>query len=136
MSSIYASAREIFLTWLLTGTGAPVGAADVCVIGVKSSYVFDTAHETLADVPGTDIVIAEVVLSSVTLTGGVTDAADLALTGLTPGPTLDALIVYAKWAATEQLLCYIDAATDSSLPLTLSTSKMNISWPIAGIFKI
>lgn len=136
MSGIYPLARENFLTWLLSGAGAPAGAADICIIGVTSAYVYSDTHETLADVSGAAVCIAEQTLANVTLVGGVIDADDLAVTGITTGPTLDAFIVYAKWATTEQLLFYIDSATDGTLPQILSTSKMNIQWPVAGIGKI
>lgn len=136
MSAVYPTARENFLTWLLSGAGAPVGAANICVIGVKDTYVYSAAHAVLAAVAGVDIVIPEVVLTGVTLTGGVIDAADLALTGVTPGPTLDAYVVYAKWAAATQLLFYIDTATDSTLPQILTTAKLNVEWSASGIGKI
>ena len=135
MSAIYPKARENLLDWALNG-GGPAAPGSVCVIGVTSSYIYSDTHVDLADIPIGDICIAEQILAGVTIVGGLLDATDLSLSGITTGPTLDALIVYFKWAGSEQLLFYIDSTTDSSLPQVLTTDKLNIAWAPSGIGKV
>lgn len=136
MSAIYPLARENLLDWALNNSG-PASVGLLYMIGVTSGYAFNAAHADLADVPGGDICIAEVELANSTIAAGVIDGDDIALTGLTPGPTLDALIIYARWPTGEsQLIFYIDSDSDASLPLELTTSKLTINWPLAGIGKI
>lgn len=84
---------------------------------------------------------ANILFTSGALTGtvsadGVLDAVDIEVTGVTPGPELDALVVYLEHAGGSALVCYIDSSTDASLPITLVNTTFGIRWNELGICKI
>jgi hypothetical protein len=133
MSAIYDSFREQLIEWLLLG-GLPASPV-IHVLGVDSTYVFDTTHVDAADL-GASVVLPAEPLVNFTYVGGVLRADNLLLEGLTPGPIIDALVVLFTWAGGEALVCYIDSATDASLPMEITTGKLNIIWGASGICKI
>lgn len=135
MNRIYPIAKERLLEWAFTSTG-PAGGADICVIGVKDTYAFSEAHSTLADVSVGAIVAPEAVIANVTLDAGVVDGDNVALAGMTTGQTIDAFIVYAKWASTTLLLCYMDTPTNGSIPQSINSPAGLLEFDAAGIFTL
>lgn len=134
-NAIYPLAKQRLLEWAFNGNG-PGGAASLCVIGVKSGYVYSASHSTLADVSGSEIIVPESPLGNPTFTLGVIDADDEDLSGMTTGQTLDAFIVYMKWASATLLLCYMDTASNGSIPTTINASTGLLQFPVEGIMSL
>lgn len=134
MSAVYPKFRESLLSWALNAN-PPAGLA-FYMIGVDSSYVYDAAHNDLADIAGGDIVMPEHALDSVTIVNGIVDAADESYTGLTIGHELDAVIIYMKdGAAASYLAAYIDESSDGSIPQTFDSTSGEVRWHASGIFR-
>lgn len=133
MSGIYDTFREQLIDWMLNG-GAPADAVPY-VMGVDDSYTFDTAHANLSDLGASDVIDAAE-LTGFTYTNGVLRADNLLIEGITPGPIVDAFVVFFSWTGGDHLVCYVDSATDASLPVEIVTGKLNILWAAGGICKI
>jgi hypothetical protein len=134
MSAVYPKFREQLLSWALNAN-PPAGLA-FYVVGVDSTYVYDAAHNDLADVGSGPVTIAEQALTSVTITNGVVDAANVSVTGLDTADSLDALVVYLKdGAAASYLAAYIDESVDGSIPQGIDATQGVISWAVGGIFR-
>jgi len=131
MSAVYPLFREQLVSWMLNAD-APAGIAFYCV-GVDSTYTYSAAHSQLVDIGVSPIQIPEQALATVTYAGGVLDAADVELTGLTPGDGLDAVIIYVKWGAGNRLVAYLDESLDASIPTTISNSEGRIRFGTGGI---
>lgn len=132
---IYPLAKQRLIDWILNNDG-PAGSADLCVIGVKATYTYNAGHSTLANVSGASIVVPERELQNVTTDLGVVDADDVDLTGMSVGETIDAFIVYFKWASATLLLAYMDTPTNSSIPQTINSPAGLLTFDPAGIFRI
>lgn len=82
----------------------PAGSLRVAL--VTTAYTYSDAHEFYSSVTG---VLATATLASITTTGGILDAADVAVSGISAG-AVDALVIH-WWtgnAATSRLMLYID----------------------------
>lgn len=109
------------------GTGINLGTADVRVILVDlADYAYSAAHTFLSDVPA----LARVAVAALTgesWTGGVFDAADLTVPGVT-GDQFESLILYIDTGVegTSRLIAYYDTAT--GLPITPNGGGVDITW--------
>lgn len=116
----------------LTGTGTTGLYAALVDTG---TYTYSSAHQfysSLSGVVGTDQEI-----TSVTLTAGTVDGADVTFTAVT-GATVEALVLYRKNAGantTWQLVAYIDTGV-TGLPVTPNGGDISISWNASGIFSL
>lgn len=92
----------------------------------------------LADIPVGARVGAAVTLAGKSNVAGVMDANDLAFTGLSGAPSIEALVLYknAGSDATNALIAYIDTAT--GLPVPSGASQVNVIWDNGAnkIFKL
>lgn len=98
---------------------------------LKATHAYNAAHDFFDDISA-DVVGTPETLASVSITGGVLDAADALFAGLT-GDEVGALAIY-KWtgtAGTSRLLIFIDDY--AGLPFTPDGSDLPIVWPAAGI---
>lgn len=134
-NTVYPIVKQRLLEWA-RNSNPPAGGADLCIIGVKDTYVYSGSHETLADVPGAAIVAPETIIDNDTITLGVVDGDNATLTGMTETETLDAFIVYYKWASTTLLLCYMDTPTDVTIPQIINSPTGLVEFPVEGIFGI
>lgn len=101
------------------------------VAACTSAYAYSAAHEFYTSLAG---ILAEATLGTKTSTGGVLDAADTLLAGLSAG-AINSLVVF-KWTgsgATSKLLFYFD--TGVNFDLTPSGDVLVI-WPEASGVKI
>ena len=135
MSKLYPLWLESLLDAYFTEAPPAVGSTDVMVAPVDAGYVYSDSHASTEDV-GEHFVGEAVALLNATLTGGVLDADDVTLTGLTQGTVIPALVIFAVWDGGSQLMAYIDSTADSTLPLTARAATASIVWDAAGIFKI
>jgi hypothetical protein len=134
MSAVYPKYREQLIAWALAAN-APAGLL-FYVIGVDATYVYDAAHNDLADVPGAAISIPEQALVSVTYVNGIVDADNVNVTGLDTADDLDAFIIYLKsGGGATYLAAYIDESSDGSVPQAIDSTKGVISWHASGIFR-
>ena len=120
----------------LTGNAPDLATADVKAVLVDTAdYTYSAAHEFLDDIPAAGRVATTAALASKTTTGGVFDAADIALPD-TGGDTSEALVLYVDTAveATSRLIAYIDTAT--GLPITPDSTEDSIAWNASGIFAL
>lgn len=132
---IYPLMKQRLLEWARNSNG-PAGGADLCIIGVKDTYVYSASHETLDDVSGAAIVAPEAVIADDTITLGVVDGDDATLTGMIETEVLDAFIVYYKWPAATLLLCYMDTPTNMTIPQTINSTAGLVEFAAEGIFGI
>lgn len=132
-----ASALYTPFKTLLLGGDIDLANDDIKVVLVDAAdYTFSAAHDFLDDVAAGARVATSGNLTGKSITGGVFDAADLTLPGVTGDPS-EALILYKDTgsAATSPLICYIDQAT-SGLPVTPNSGDINIVWNASGIFAL
>lgn len=126
MSALYDSAREGFLTG-----GIDWSTDDIRVALVDTDdYTFSAAHTNLTDVPSAARVAVSGSLSGKTTTGGVADAADVSLSGVTGDP-IEALVVYRHTDGA--LVAYIDGVS-----LTPNGGTVTVTWDDGAnkIFKL
>ena len=100
-------------------------------VAVSSAYTYDSADQYYSDLAG---ILGTADLASKSSTGGVLDAADTQLTGLSAG-AIDAIII-CKWtgsAATSALLFYFDTGLNFG---ATPTGDPLIVWPNASGIKI
>jgi hypothetical protein len=97
------------------------------------TYTYNAAHDFLDDLSG--VVGTAQTLGSVTITGGVLDAANPTFTAVS-GATVEALVIYKDTgvAGTSPLLVYIDSAT--GLPVTPNGGDITIEWNASGILTL
>lgn len=131
-NAIYDLGRQKFLegsiAWLTDNI--KVALVDSAV------YTVDPAtDEFLSDIPS--VVATSTNLTGKTTVGGVADAADVTLTGVS-GAESEALVIYKDTgvAATSPLIAYIDTAT--GLPVTPDGGDITITWDSGAnkIFKL
>lgn len=133
MSAVYPTFKGTLLTWLFGG-GWPTDA-ELKVAGVSGSYVYNATHSVVSDFSAAQL-FGDVLLTGTVSSDGTIDADDVEVTGVTPGPTLDALIVYAEWTGGTALVCYIDSSSDASLPIELTNTEFGIRFNALGICRI
>lgn len=93
-------------------------------------YTYSAAHANLSDVAAGSRVGAATALTLIdAAAGGVLDANDISVTGLSSPPTCEAIIVFKDTGveSTSTLLCYIDTAT-AGLPTPAGVSQVDIAW--------
>jgi hypothetical protein len=97
------------------------------------TYTYNAAHDFLDDLSG--VVGTAQTLGSVTITGGVLDAANPTFTAVS-GATVEALVIYKDTgvAGTSPLLVYIDSAT--GLPVTPNGGDITVEWNASGILTL
>lgn len=133
MSQVYPKLKEQLLSWALLSTGPADVTLQCC--GVDETYVYDAAHDTIADL-GDSIVMDRTDFQWSTLTDGNVTGFPVTVSGVTPGPTLAGVVVLMSWAGGTQLCAFIDQSTDASLPQEISSSAFAVQWDELGIFKI
>lgn len=116
------------------------GAIDLDTASIKASlvrgYTFSAAHTVVSDVTGAGGTLngTTAALSSVSITGGVFDAADTSLS-TTANATNHVLIIYQSSAVTggadvgagsQRLIMYMDTGT--GLPIQPGTGTVTITW--------
>lgn len=135
MSAVYPKFRESLVGWALNGN-PPAGLA-FYALGVDADYVYDAAHNDLADIPGGAIVMPEHLLDNVTYVNGIINADDELWTGLTLSETLDAVVIYMKdGAAASYLAAYIDESVDGSVPQLITATTGTVRFHSNGIFRV
>lgn len=132
-------ANQLYTTYkvaCLTGNAPDLATADVKAVLVDTDdYTFSAAHEFLSDVAAGARVATTAALGSKTTTGGVFDAADIALPD-SGGDQAEALVLYVDTGTegTSRLIAYIDTAT--GLPITPDSTEDTITWNASGIFAL
>jgi len=133
MSHVYPTLKQKLLGWALLG-GAPSDAT-LWVAGVDPNYIYDSAHDTIADL-GANIVMDDGPIPNVTYVNGLVTGDGFTLTGTTISDTMYAVVVYLKWTGGTQLCCFIDESTDASLPVTFDSIAFSVRWNLSGIFQL
>lgn len=115
------------------------GTIDLDTAVIKAAfirgYTFNAAHKFMSDLLATGTLNGTpVALTSVTVTGGVLDAADSAIT-TTANATNHAIVIYQASAVTggadvatsaQRVICYLDTGT--GLPIQPGTGSTPITW--------
>lgn len=91
------------------------------------TYTYSASHQYYSSVSSA-VVGTPQTLSSVTITNGVLDAADVTFSAVT-GNSVEALVIYKDTgsAATSPLIAYIDTVA-SGLPVTPNSGNITITW--------
>lgn len=106
------------------------------VVGLDASYVYNAAHDFLADVAGGARLATSAALGSKTLLLGVLDAADTSLVAVPSGDTLTQLVVYQDTGveATSRLLIHFDTKADlTAISIPTNGSTISVEWNPAGL---
>jgi len=123
-SALFAKAKKAFLD-----KDIDMLDDNIKVVLVDSAdYTLDlAAHDFLDDIPAGARVATSGNLASKSTTGGVFDAADITITGVT-GDQFEYIIIYrdSGAASTSQLIACIDTAT--GLPCTPNGGDITITW--------
>ena len=115
-------------------------AAVFFVFGVSTAYEFDPNHEITGDITEDYVILPVQELASVTMTGGVLDAADVLWERVTPSfevNEIQGVIIGLSWdsGAQTKLLAFIDSAS-AGLPQVLTGVNITARWSANGILKI
>lgn len=118
---LYPKFKELMLAALAGGT---VKAQLIDT----ASYTYNAAHQYLSDIPGGARVGSPVTLTSLSIAGGVFDAADLTFSGLSGAPSIEALVIYIDTGVegTSALVNYRDA--DTGLPASAGATGGTYAW--------
>ena len=78
-----------------------------------AAYTYSDAHQFLSDIPSGARIGAPVTLANKIITNGVFDADDLAFSGLSGAPTIEALVYYVDTGteSTSPVFYFVDTAT-------------------------
>src|SRR5574337_1764989 len=124
-NAMYGKGREAF------GNGGINWVADtikaILVDSASYTVAIDT-HDNLDDIPSGARVGSAVALASKTNTLGVMDCADFSFTGLTPAPSVEALVIFKDTGteSTSTLIAYIDTA--AGLPVAAGGTNVDVAW--------
>lgn len=102
----------------------------------SADYTVSASDEDLADIAAAARVATSANLSSKTVTGGVFDAADVTIAGVT-GDSIEAVVLYVDTGteSTSRLIAYLDTGF-TGLPITPNSGDIIIQWNASGIFKL
>lgn len=110
-----------------TGPDMDTDTIKVALVNTTTDYTFSAAHEFLSSVT-TYSGTTDQTLSSITVTDGQFDAADVTFTSvaISGGKDVEALVIYKDTgsAATSDLICYIDDFT----AITPNGTDIDITW--------
>jgi hypothetical protein len=123
-SALFAKAKKAFLDKDIDMLDDNIKA----VLVDSADYTLDlAAHDFLDDIPAGARVATSGNLANKTTTGGVFDADDITITGVT-GDQFEYVILYrdSGAAATSQLICCFDTAT--GLPCTPNGGDITLTW--------
>jgi hypothetical protein len=107
-------------------------------VALVRGYTFSAAHKFVSDVTGASGTLngTSAALSSVSITGGVLDASDTVIAA-TASANDHSLLVFQASAVTggsdvasssQRLICWLDTASDSSLPIQPGTGNVAVNW--------
>jgi hypothetical protein len=133
MSDIYPKGIEQLVGWAIDNN--PPTDIVARVVGVDATYVYDAAHNDVADL-GAAAVTGLELIPNFTYVNGIIDGDDVNLPGLTPTEVFDAAVVFFNWtlpAPGSLLLCYVDQSLDGSVPQIIDSSAGVIRWNASGI---
>lgn len=131
-NAFYTSFKEKLLNGAID-----MGTDNIKVVLVDSAdYTPNlSTHTALSDISSGGRVGTSPNLSSKTMTGGVFDAADVAIPSVT-GDVSEYLVLYVDsgTASTSWLICLFDTAT--GLAVTPDGNNINVVWNASGIFSL
>jgi hypothetical protein len=119
------------------GAGVP-GGADLYVIGVNDSYVYDPTHTTFEDIDVESIVFPPTEILGFTLNGTTLDAPNTQIGAATVGETLHGIVILFAWddEVETALVAYLNQTTNSTLPQSIVTGQFELRWNDQGICRL
>jgi hypothetical protein len=132
----YKPGLDRLLDAYLTGTRT-AGTATLKLVGVGVGYVYDSQHSVLADL-GANTVTSLIDLENPDVSDGSISSDDLlpAFSGAAPGTVLHGLILVAVFPSQTHLMAFINESTDSSIPVSIGGSDINIRWVEGFVAKL
>lgn len=133
VNAVYPAAKERAL-------GAGLGlqsSPDLRAILVDlADYTYNAAHDFLDDVPAIARVATSATIGSVTIAGGLVDAADFVFPTVSGDPS-EAIIFYLHTGveATSRLLFYFDTSI-AGIPVTPNGQNINVTLNASGIWQM
>lgn len=129
----YPSGRQAFATKQINWVSDAIS-----VVLLKSSYVYNAAHDFLNDIAAGHRIVA-VGLTGKTASGGVLFAANAVTAAVAAGSTVERLVIYLNTGneATSTLIMHMDHASDGT-PIFKQTngSAITLNWHPNGIAQI
>ena len=130
-NALFDPGREGFLTAQIDADTAVIKASLV------RGYTFSASHKFVSDATGAGatLVATSAALSSVAITNGIFDAADVTYSAVASGSAITSILIYQSSAVTggsdvaataQRLIAYIDTAT--GLPVTPNGGDIPVSW--------
>ncbi len=129
-NSVYPKAKEKFL-----GGGIDLDTAPIKVALVSAGASYNSAHEFWSSLSA-NVVGTPATLTSVTVSGGVFNAANVTFTAVTGSP-ITALVIFQDTGtpATSPLVSWIDTTSGGPVGVTPSGGNVVIAWD-TGVNKI
>lgn len=125
-NTIYPKGREGF-----AGGDVAWDTDTIKLLAVDAAYVYDAAHDFLADISAGARVATSAALTGKSITNGVLDADDVTLAALPPGDTITGVVVYQDTGneATSRLILFFDTKADTT-PVNVATNggDVIITW--------
>ena len=131
MSAVYPTAKEQLFDWAFNG--APVNLTWRMAL-VGPGFTYSAGDITLGQLE--DVLEDDVLVPGVTYANGRVQAPDVALSALSVGDTVSAVILYFKFDGGTQLVAAITEATFEPLPLTLEGEQLLVRFADEGIFQL
>lgn len=125
-NTIYPKGREGF-----AGGDVAWDSDTIKLVAVDSGYVYDAAHDFLADVGAAARVATSSAFTGKSITNGVLDADDVTLSALPAGDTITAIVVYQDTGneATSRLLLFFDTKSDTTaISVATNGGDVVITW--------
>ena len=109
-SAIYPKAKEALLS-----ADIDLTADTIKIALLTAAYTYSSSHQYRSSITAATVATSTA-LSSVSVTNGVFDAADITLTAVTTGYTVTAIAIYKDTgsSATDPLIAYIDGMSQAT----------------------
>jgi hypothetical protein len=137
-NAIYPKFKQSLMTANATSTNLAANTGnDVKVALCNSTFTYVATHANVAQVSGI-IQGAAPSTGAVVYANGTVDMGDVTFPTVPSGTAAQSIIIY-KWngtTGTSQLVCYLESASVTGLPVTPNGGDITITWDAAGVFTL
>lgn len=108
------------------------------VVCVTDAYSATTAHTCINDIPGAARASTPVALSSVVVTNGILDSADVTITAVSAVSAVAAVVFFIEAATSASSTLIVNLNSGTGLPLTTNGGNVVLQWDngVNKIFKL
>jgi hypothetical protein len=135
-NAVYAKAKEGFIAGEIDLNNAVIKTALV------RGYTPNIAtHKFVSDVTGAggSLVVTSAAMTSITVTDGIFDAADITFAAVAAGAAIQHILIFQSSAVTggadvatsaQRVICFMDTSSGVTLPITPNGADIIITWDV------